>query len=122
VSFNQRGRLGALVQHARHDSKETTRAARTAFAEKFLREVDPDGVLPEAERIRRADAARRAHFARMTVLSIKARRSKRMVVVAGSSDFVPDSVIDVIAGLAELLTEPTDSWVRSGSSPPRLRS
>lgn len=41
--------------HARHDSRELTRPARQAFLAKFDREVDPDAVLPEAERLRRAD-------------------------------------------------------------------
>jgi len=36
------------------------RRAPAAFAARFDRQVDPDGLLPPAERARRADAARRA--------------------------------------------------------------
>jgi hypothetical protein len=72
-----RGRLGAFVLHSRYDPRETTRKARQAFEERFLREVDPDGVLPEAERLRRAAAARRAYFARIALKSVRARRAAR---------------------------------------------
>ena len=36
-----RGRIGAYRLHATHDTKETTKAARTAFLACFEREVDP---------------------------------------------------------------------------------
>lgn len=39
------GRLGAYVLHSRYDSRELTRAARTAFESKFERDVDPDRLL-----------------------------------------------------------------------------
>lgn len=71
-----RARLGAFAQHAAYDTRETTRAAREAFARRFEREVDPDGVLPAPERARRADAAKRAYFQRMALRSAKARRRK----------------------------------------------
>ncbi len=71
-----RARLGAFAQHARYDTRETTLAARQAFARRFEREVDPDGVLPEPERLRRAEAAKRAYFQRMALRSAKARRRK----------------------------------------------
>jgi hypothetical protein len=51
-------------------------AARQAFARRFEREVDPDGELPSAERLRRAVAAKRAYFQRMALRSAKARRRK----------------------------------------------
>lgn len=69
-----RGRIGAHRLHATHDSRELTAPARMAFLARFEREVDPEGVLPLAERQRRADHARRAHFARLARLSAKARR------------------------------------------------
>jgi len=71
-----RARLGAFAQHARYDTRETTRAAREAFARRFEREVDPDGVLSAPERARRAEAAKRAYFQRMALRSAKARRKK----------------------------------------------
>lgn len=71
------GRLGAYIAHSRHDGLEITRAAREAFRSKFEREVDPDGVLPEDERLRRAEMARKAHFARLALKSAQVRRRKR---------------------------------------------
>jgi hypothetical protein len=69
-----RARMGAHALHAKRDPRETTRAAREASQGRFEREVDPDGTLPEAERMRRADHARRLHFTRMAYLSAKARQ------------------------------------------------
>jgi hypothetical protein len=43
----------------------------------FERQVDPNGELPEAERLKRAEAAKKAHFSRMALKSAKARRRKR---------------------------------------------
>lgn len=72
-----RGRIGAYRMHALHDPRETTRAARAAFSQRFVDEVDPRRQLPERERLRRADAARRAHFARLAYLSAR-RRARRV--------------------------------------------
>ena len=70
------GRIGAHSLHSSRDSREVTRAARAAFLARFEREVDPTGVLPVDERLRRAEHARRAHFARLAFLSAEARRRK----------------------------------------------
>jgi hypothetical protein len=43
----------------------------------WLRKVDPDGVLSEAERTRRADCAKRAHFQRLALASAKARQARK---------------------------------------------
>ncbi len=72
-----RGRIGAYRLHATHDPKETTQAARVAFLATFEDEVDPDRVLPEEERLRRAEAARKAHFAKLAYLSAQARRRRK---------------------------------------------
>jgi hypothetical protein len=68
------------AQIAAHESwaKTTDRAARTAngrraFMERFERQVDPDGVLPEAVRTQMAESARKAHYRRMALKSAKAR-------------------------------------------------
>jgi hypothetical protein len=71
-----RARLAAHVLHATHDSKELTRPAREAFAARFEAEVDPDGVLSEAERRRRAAQARSAYFTRLALRSVQARRRR----------------------------------------------
>jgi len=71
-----RARIGAYTLHATHDPRETTRAAREAFERRFLDEVDPDRQLPEDERDRRAQYARKAYFARLALKSAQARRRK----------------------------------------------
>ena len=71
-----RGRIGAYRLHATHDPRETTAAARAAFMSRFETEVDPDGTLPPVERARRAEAAKKAYFARLAHKSAKARRSR----------------------------------------------
>jgi hypothetical protein len=70
--YAQRGRIGAFRLHATHDPKETTRAARKAFGERFYRDIPDD--LPEAERDRRAEMARRAHFTQLARQSALSRR------------------------------------------------
>jgi len=50
------------------DRAARTAPARAALDAKFERDVDPDGVLPPAERARRAENLRKAHFQRLTGL------------------------------------------------------
>lgn len=69
-----RGRIGGLATAASHDSREITAAARRAFLAKFEHEVDPNHQLSANERQRRAEAARKAHFARLALKSAQARR------------------------------------------------
>jgi hypothetical protein len=59
------------------DPAARTAPARAAADLRFEREVDPDGVLPAAERARRADAKRRAYFAQLARLSAQARARRR---------------------------------------------
>jgi hypothetical protein len=42
----------------------------------FEAQVDPDGILEPAERARRAESARKAHFGRLALASAKARRAR----------------------------------------------
>ena len=58
------------------DPSGRTAPARAAFLARFEREVDPNGVLPLAERKRRAEAKRKAYFTRLAFKSAKARASK----------------------------------------------
>lgn len=69
-----RARMAAYMLHARYDPRETTKAARRAFNQRFVDQVDPDRRLPEQERNRRAEAARRAYFTRLAYLSARSRR------------------------------------------------
>lgn len=69
-------RIAAHALHSQHDSRELTAKARATFLAKFEAEVDPEGVLPEDERRRRAEHARKAHFTRMALASARARRGR----------------------------------------------
>jgi hypothetical protein len=70
-------RMAAHLMHARNDSRVTSAPGRTAFLVRFEREVDPDGILDPEERARRAEQARSAYFARLSLAAAKARRAKR---------------------------------------------
>jgi hypothetical protein len=72
-----RSRLGAYSRWAREDTTAGTEPARKAFLARFEAEVDPEGVLPPAERQRRAEAARKAYFTKLALASSKARGKKR---------------------------------------------
>ncbi len=72
-----RARLAAHSLHAQvADPRAHTAPARDAFMGRFEREVDPGGLLPPAERARRAGHARSAYFARLALASSKARTRK----------------------------------------------
>ena len=71
------GRIGGLTTSSRTDGRERTQPARDAFQNRFLDEVDPEHTLPENERQRRAEALRRAYFARLAMLSAESRRSRK---------------------------------------------
>jgi hypothetical protein len=71
-----RGRIGAYAVHAKYDSRELTKSARAAFLRRFEDEVDPDRTLPEAERVRRAEMARKRYFAALALASAKARQKR----------------------------------------------
>jgi hypothetical protein len=53
-----------------------SKPARRAFNQRFLDQVDPDHRLPDRERHRRAESARRAYFTRLAYLSARSRRSR----------------------------------------------
>lgn len=72
-----RARLAAHTMHAMYDSRETTAHARSARWERYLVQVDPDGVLPKTERIRRAEHARQADMLRLSLASAQARSSRK---------------------------------------------
>ena len=87
-----RGKIGAARQHALHDVRETTRAARAASPQSVdyweTHTVDSDGNiiyrdpaeiarLGPAEIARRARCDHKAYFARLAFKSAKARRARR---------------------------------------------
>ena len=67
--------LSAATTNQLSDAR--TRAGRVAFLDRFEREVDPDGVLDITERQRRAEHAKKAHFARLALASARARRARK---------------------------------------------
>jgi hypothetical protein len=69
--------LAAYTMHARNDAQATTAKARAAFLARFERQADPEGLLPSAERQRRAQQLRSAYFAQLALASAKARRTRR---------------------------------------------
>jgi hypothetical protein len=72
------GSIGAHESWARTpDRSARTAAGRTAFLDRFEAQVDPDGLLPAAERALRAEHAKKAYFARLALKSAQARRARR---------------------------------------------
>lgn len=59
------------------DRQAATAPARTAFIERFEREVDPNNELDPVERARRADSAKKAYFLRLAAKSAAVRKAKR---------------------------------------------
>lgn len=76
---SDRALIAKLAAHTRWaqepDRIAATSAARKAFADRFEREVDPDGKLDPVERARRADSARKAYFTRLALRSAQSRRA-----------------------------------------------
>ena len=73
---SQHGRVGAYALHSQYDSRQITKPARDKFNERFLDQVDPDRILPEAERQRRALHARKGYFLALAIKSAKARKAR----------------------------------------------
>jgi hypothetical protein len=72
------GRIGADESWAHtEDRTARTAPARRAMLEKFEHAVDPDGKLTPAERAKRAEFARKAHFQRLALKSAKVRKQRR---------------------------------------------
>lgn len=73
------GRIGGLRVHALHDSNAIAARARTGLDAKFVQEIQEAAarngeLLSPAELDRRAGYARKAHFARLSMLSAQARK------------------------------------------------
>lgn len=76
---SMRARLAAHERWARAseaDRAEQVRKMHRGMQDRWEREVDPDGTLPVAERIKRAESAKRAHMTRMAVAARAARKRK----------------------------------------------
>ena len=67
-------RVGAHESWARTDDRTArTAPARRGLTARFEREVDPLGVLPPEVRAVRAESARKAFYARLSLAGVKAR-------------------------------------------------
>jgi hypothetical protein len=73
----ERAKIAANTRWAREiDRLAATKPGRDAAFQKLLDEADPEGVLSEAERLKRAKNAQQAQLARARFLSSKARRQR----------------------------------------------
>ena len=78
MDASDHARVAALKRWAREeDPRAATARAREAFWQRFLDEVDPEGILPEAERQTRAERLRKAHFVALSAKARQARQRKR---------------------------------------------
>lgn len=94
-SRSLRGRIAAHMSWARTENRSArTARARQAFLDRFEREADPDGTLPDDVRTARAEHLRKAHFTRLALASkeARARRARRASkpVVEAPNDPEPD--------------------------------
>jgi hypothetical protein len=72
-----RARMATHTGWAKTENRtERSRPGREAAFRKFEDQVDPDRKLPESERIKRAESARRAHMADIARKSVKSRKPK----------------------------------------------
>ncbi|MBN9799245.1 hypothetical protein DMP15_18545 [Pseudonocardia sp. UM4_GMWB1] len=77
--------LGAHTRWAREtDRHAAMQPARDGLWQRFLRQADPDTVLPEHVRVERAESLRRAHFAELALRSARARRLRREAAAAAA--------------------------------------
>jgi hypothetical protein len=87
-----RGRIAAYERWAHTaDRTSTAMAGHRGLEARFEREVDPAGELDPAERARRVDAKRKAHFARLALLSARARRARAEARAADAESGEPRS-------------------------------
>lgn len=69
-------RAAAFARHSRTSGAEATAPMRAGFMRRFELAVDPDGVLSEGERQRRAALARRSHMLSLAAKSARARAKR----------------------------------------------
>jgi hypothetical protein len=74
-----RARIAAHKLHEQvQDPSAHTAPARAKFLERFALQVDPDGVLSESERAKRAEHAKRAYMLGLALKSSKARGRRKV--------------------------------------------
>ncbi len=70
-------RMAAHAKWSQHDPVEGTAKARQAALDRFERQVDPDGSFSPAERLRRAEHAKKAYFLGLALKSAQARAARK---------------------------------------------
>lgn len=73
---SMRARIAALSRWSKESPAENAARGQAGLLARFIDQVDPDRTLPEPERMRRAEAARRAHMARLSLRSAQARAAR----------------------------------------------
>lgn len=87
-----RARIAAYRSWANtRDPAERMKPAQQAFMDRFEREVDPEGVLPVHERIRRAEAAKKAYFTELSYKAVRSRRLAKLRAERGAADVTTGS-------------------------------
>lgn len=74
---SQRAKAAALSRWANEDPTRQSLVLQRGIRAKFEREVDPNNELTPQERARRADAARKAHMARIALKSSRVRAARK---------------------------------------------
>lgn len=73
---SQNARRAALIRWSRESPAQNAARGQAGLLKKFEKEVDPDGVLPEKERQRRAECRRRVHMIELSQMAVEARAVK----------------------------------------------
>lgn len=76
---------------------DRTAPARAAMLAKFEREIDADGVLPEAERAKRTKSAQKTFYASIALRSARARRKAREALAEAEAT---EAELDAAGGAA----------------------
>jgi hypothetical protein len=80
----QRARIAAIERSAHNDTKALAVPLRAGYWRRFLLQVDPEGVLDDAERERRARAAHRAYMLKLALRSSRVRQARKATREAGA--------------------------------------
>ena len=80
-----RAKIAANTRWSQEDPAANAARGQAGLLAKFENQVDPDHTLPEHERARRAEAAYKAHMARLAYASVKARQARAAARKAGAA-------------------------------------
>jgi hypothetical protein len=77
LSPRQRRLWGQIPRWSKEDPAANAARGQAGLQARFEKQVDPDGTLNPAERMRRSEAARKAHMQRLALASAKARSARK---------------------------------------------